>query len=76
MFQGWSRSPDSIKFEAERYFKCCGFLNDTEGVRCQEIAECTTPAGCPPCVDQFKGKINKAFNTAGGLGLFFSFTEV
>lgn len=73
--EGWNRAPDSLKFEAEKYFQCCGFRNDTEGVRCAEIPICNTVASCPPCVDQFKGKINGAFNTAGGLGLFFSFTE-
>ena len=35
-----------------------------------------TPADCPTCKSLIDTKIDKGFNAAGGLGLFFSLTEV
>lgn len=32
--------------------------------------------GCPTCLETLESKIDYAFNTAGGLGLFFAFTEL
>lgn len=31
---------------------------------------------CPPCLPKLEDKINYAFKLCGGLGIFFSFTEV
>ena len=31
--------------------------------------------GCPTCTEKLESKIGYAFNMAGGLGLFFAFTE-
>ena len=68
---------NETKYEAEQLFGCCGFSNQTEGVKCETIDACKTSLdSCPPCAERIQGKINYAFNAAGGLGLFFSFTEV
>ena len=42
-------------------------------------AECAVDGvttGCTPCRAVMEDKINYAFNSAGGVGLFFAFTEV
>jgi len=72
--QGWSKADNSTKFDAEKIFNCCGLTNSTtEGVRCEELP--CHQSGCSTCMDTIQEKINSAFNAAGGLGLFFSFTE-
>ncbi|TRY68470.1 hypothetical protein TCAL_06848 [Tigriopus californicus] len=74
--KGWNASSPELKFEAEQFFQCCGFEIANEGVRCSEIAACGESLTCPTCQGLLKGRINKAFNSAGGIGLFFSFTEL
>jgi len=74
---GWNVADNETKYEAEQLFGCCGFSNQTEGVKCETIDACKTSLdSCPPCAERIQGKINYAFNAAGGLGLFFSFTEI
>ena len=83
--QGWSHADNQTKLEAEQLFGCCGFDNHTQGIDCQAVDRCKTEQGtgefnngfnCPTCKAAIQDKINYAFNAAGGLGLFFSFTEV
>lgn len=74
--QGWNASSKELQFEAEQFFQCCGFENLSEGVRCEEIEACSPNLNCRPCKEFLKGRINKAFNSGGGIGLFFSFTEL
>lgn len=79
-FQGWQNAGPGLKLEAEQYFGCCGFKNFSEGVSCDQVEECKgsneTTTTCPTCEEAIQDKIDYAFNAAGGLGLFFSFTEV
>jgi len=70
---GWNAADNETKYEAEQLFQCCGFTNDTDGIDCEKLA-CYN--SCPPCSVRIQDKINYAFNAAGGLGLFFSFTEI
>jgi len=73
LIQGWNKADNATKFDAESIFNCCGLTNQTEGVRCDELS--CHKDGCSTCMDTIQEKINSAFNAAGGLGLFFSFTE-
>merc|ERR1712038_2213072 len=70
---GWNAADNETKYEAEQLFQCCGFTNDTDGIDCEKLA-CYD--SCPPCSVRIQDKINYAFNAAGGLGLFFSFTDL
>lgn len=72
----WNNAANSTKFDAEKAFHCCGLNNFTEGVECSKIPDCKgTPMGCPTCMQRIQDKTQAAFSVAGGLGLFFSFTE-
>jgi len=73
--KGWDSATDSTKKDAERIFDCCGLNNVTEGIECQKYTECGKQNNCLPCMGKITEKVDAAFNAAGGLGLFFSFTE-
>jgi tetraspanin-13/31 len=74
---GWNHSSDATKLQAEKYFGCCGFTNHTEGVECKKVPVCdNNGTHCPTCKEMIHDKIDYAFDAAGGLGLFFSFTEL
>lgn len=46
--------------------KCCNFAIVGKGDNC----------ACPPCMEKLESTISYAFRLCGGIGLFFSFTEV
>jgi len=87
---GWSHADNQTKLEAEQLFGCCGFDNHTQGIDCAAVNRCNPEQqgavefnsntkinwNCPTCKAAIQDKINYAFNAAGGLGLFFSFTEI
>lgn len=82
--EGWNRVPVDIKKEVQDTFLCCGFNSTTtdDHPSCEvvnrsccfdaKINECS----CMPCLPVLEDKINYAFKLCGGIGLFFSFTEV
>ena len=65
---------NSTKLEAEKFFGCCGFDDNSTGYMCDQVPECKV--SCSSCKVSIEDKIDSAFDTAGGLGLFFAFTEV
>jgi len=79
--KGWASADNQTKLDAEKFFDCCGLTNVTEeGYKCEEL-KCynvnkKSLESCGPCMPKIQDKINAAFNAAGGLGLFFSFTEL
>lgn len=79
LIQGWKVADNGTKMDTQTIFDCCGLKNVTEGYKCEAL-HCALPdkdiKKCNPCMDKIQEKINAAFNAAGGLGLFFSFTEL
>ncbi|XP_073983753.1 tetraspanin 97E isoform X1 [Rhodnius prolixus] len=87
--QGWSRVNMQLKAEVQKTFSCCGFddkihaINDSMGhPECLKDPVCC-PFGSPddcrctaPCMAKLQSTIDYAFKLCGGIGLFFSFTEV
>jgi len=75
---GWNNAPNSTKMDAETLFNCCGLEDVTEGVDCGTVTACGKQniTDCEPCLGKITEKVDAAFNAAGGLGLFFSFTEL
>ncbi len=73
---------NGTKLTAEKAFGCCGYRDGTtEGVDCLLVPGCTFNAttgqySCPTCEITIRSKIDYAFKAAGGVGIFFSFTEV
>ena len=89
--QGWKKADLDTILDAETAFFCCGFENQNPldpknrsanalgGYMCDKVPSCVDSKGgilCITCKEQVQDKINAAFNSVGGLGLFFAFTEV
>ncbi|KAI8422269.1 hypothetical protein MSG28_006156 [Choristoneura fumiferana] len=60
--QGWNKVNKDVKMEVQEQFQCC----DSKDIRCS----------CDPCMAKLKERIDYAFKLCGGIGLFFSFTEL
>lgn len=58
---------------AEQTFICCGLQDNSTGFECNTL-QCSP--NCPPCMEAIEDKVNSAFRYVGGLGLFFSLTEL
>jgi len=77
--RAWNKTPSEERQNVEEKLDCCGFNNIIETINatiaCQ--AECVSePVSCEPCKAVMAEKIDYAFNSAGGVGLFFAFTEI
>jgi tetraspanin-13/31 len=69
---GWNSADNATKADVENNFKCCGFHNTTDsGTGCAEKF-----SDRPTCESALENMINYGFRVSGGIGLFFSFTEV
>ncbi|XP_050081775.1 tetraspanin-13 [Anopheles aquasalis] len=90
--QGWTLASIEIKKEVQDKFLCCGFNSTTTGSganddvsshpSCEQVQLKCCPAGwlnnchCPPCSIMLEDSIGYAFRLSGGIGLFFSLTEI
>ncbi|MEE6515664.1 hypothetical protein FKM82_024606 [Ascaphus truei] len=78
----WSKMSDDTKTELESQLNCCGLLNTTEGraqfatdyALCKAI--CIQTKTCQTCGDVMLKHANEVLKILGGVGLFFSFTEI
>jgi len=52
------------------------FKDTTNTPDCHGLNATDAPPSCSSCFSHISGKVNYAFNAAGGVGLFFSFTEL
>lgn len=76
----WSVLSNSTRHELERSFDCCGLFNLTT-LRLQDDTSCsavckTKSSTCQMCGERFLKHSDKALKILGGVGLFFSFTEI
>ncbi|KAM7314066.1 tetraspanin-13 [Ixodes scapularis] len=86
--QGWEKAPASAKGQAERLFRCCGFEdNVTDPEPCQGVPTCCDPSQelstgaldeckCRGCWSALHQAIRNGLKITGGIGMFFSFTEL
>ena len=83
--EGWNTVPDTMRKQVQDTFLCCGFNSTStpsSDASCDIInKQCCSSSydvncQCPPCLPKLEDKINYAFKLCGGLGIFFSFTEV
>ncbi|XP_026278493.1 tetraspanin-13 isoform X1 [Frankliniella occidentalis] len=72
--KGWERVSESMKEEVEKMFSCCDFEKSANS-SVVPSKNCTQ-SNMPPCIDKLQTTIDHAFKLCGGIGLFFSFTEV
>lgn len=69
---GWDNADNATREDVQNAFQCCGFRNITEDESCtQKCPLCNIP-----CESKLETMINYGFRVSGGIGLFFSFTEL
>ncbi|XP_021513261.1 tetraspanin-31 isoform X1 [Meriones unguiculatus] len=76
----WWVMSNSTRHEFERNFDCCGLFNRTalhvrEETSCSAMCR-TRSSACQMCGEKFLKHSDKALKILGGVGLFFSFTEI
>ncbi|XP_028607979.1 tetraspanin-31 [Grammomys surdaster] len=76
----WWVLSNSTRHELERSFDCCGLFNLTT-LHLQDDTSCsamckTRSSMCQMCGEMFLKHSDKALKILGGVGLFFSFTEI
>ncbi|XP_011497001.1 PREDICTED: tetraspanin-31-A isoform X2 [Ceratosolen solmsi marchali] len=89
--QGWQQVDNQLKEKVEYTFHCCGFNkttsiieefssgNDSVCLKQTKVCCAYNPdpkCQCPSCMQKLQSTIDYAFKLCGGIGLFFSFTEV
>ncbi|XP_063159791.1 tetraspanin-13 [Candoia aspera] len=70
---GWNNT-NSARQDIERNLNCCGFHNTSEDTSCS--AKCFETQLCKPCAPIIKEYSGMVLRFVGGVGLFFSFTEI
>ncbi|XP_066529041.1 tetraspanin-31 [Hoplias malabaricus] len=77
----WGMMSNTTKIDLEKKLVCCGLFNKTENSVefaaersiCRAIQSCDP---CPTCGDKMLDHASEALRILGGVGLFFSFTEI
>uniref|UniRef100_A0AAY5KK15 Tetraspanin-31 n=1 Tax=Esox lucius TaxID=8010 RepID=A0AAY5KK15_ESOLU len=78
----WSLMSNNTKGELERQLDCCGLFNTTLGQPqfTKDMFSCTAACkgrdNCYTCGDKMLQHATEALKILGGVGLFFSFTEI
>lgn len=76
----WWVMSNSTRHELERSFDCCGLFNLTmpylqDDTSCGAMCK-TRSSACQMCGEKFLKHSDEALKILGGVGLFFSFTEI
>jgi len=75
--KAWKNIGNEEKHDIERNLDCCGWesVGNTTETGC--AAACAKePDTCNTCKARLTDKVDYAFNSSGGVGLFFAFTEI
>ncbi|CAG0918977.1 unnamed protein product [Notodromas monacha] len=86
----WNRAGNETHESIQQMFECCSFESlPPEGSTCEKIPACCDPGTnatdccrskstckCKTCRETLLPNLSYAYKVSGGLGLFFSFTEV
>ncbi|XP_028453703.1 tetraspanin-13b isoform X2 [Perca fluviatilis] len=70
---GWNNS-QSTQRDVEKSLNCCGFRQVEASLSCD--AACFPNNSCSPCADKIQEHAGEVLRFVGGIGLFFSFTEI
>ncbi|XP_040570319.1 tetraspanin-13 isoform X2 [Lepeophtheirus salmonis] len=75
--KAWEHLNDNSQKSVEIKLQCCGFDSHI-GRNCSTIPGCEkdTNPSCLTCLEVIEPMLNKAFNSVGTIGLFFSFIEL
>jgi tetraspanin-13/31 len=75
--KGWKMTSNETICFAEKQFKCCGFDNElSPDCSPTSYKVCADSGGRPPCDKEIFNAAHDSLQAAGGIGLFFSFTEI
>ncbi|XP_062871695.1 tetraspanin-31 [Trichomycterus rosablanca] len=78
----WRIMSNDTKMDLENKLDCCGLFNTTMNHKDfdEDFAICRAPCtkhnGCTTCGDKMLQHASEALRILGGVGLFFSFTEI
>ncbi|XP_063321385.1 tetraspanin-31 [Pelmatolapia mariae] len=79
MNSAWGIMENKTKEDLESQLNCCGLFNTTQQFN-QDFescpAKCVNNGGCVPCGTKMLDHATEALKILGGVGLFFSFTEI
>uniref|UniRef100_A0A3Q3N3P2 Tetraspanin 13b n=1 Tax=Mastacembelus armatus TaxID=205130 RepID=A0A3Q3N3P2_9TELE len=70
---GWNNSL-STQRDVEKNLNCCGFQQVDPNGTCD--AACFPNHSCLPCADKIQEHVGEVLHFVGGIGFFFSFTEI
>ncbi|KAF7645797.1 hypothetical protein LDENG_00198190 [Lucifuga dentata] len=70
---GWDNS-QSTQRDVEKSLNCCGFKHVDFNRTCEAL--CFHSQSCLPCADMIEEHVGEVLRFVGGIGLFFSFTEI
>ncbi|XP_033505839.1 tetraspanin-13b isoform X3 [Epinephelus lanceolatus] len=70
---GWNNS-QSTQRDVEKSLNCCGFKQVDPNISCD--AACFPNHSCLPCANKIQEHAGEVLRFVGGIGLFFSFTEI
>ncbi|XP_069576763.1 tetraspanin-13b isoform X2 [Brachyistius frenatus] len=70
---GWNNS-ESTQRDVEKSLNCCGFKHVDPNDTCAAV--CFSNHVCLPCADKIQENAGGVLHVVGGIGLFFSFTEL
>ncbi|XP_048882981.1 tetraspanin-13a [Brienomyrus brachyistius] len=70
---GWNNS-ESMQRDVEKTLDCCGFSSVDYDGTCD--AACSHDFQCSPCKAKIEEHAEEVLRFVGGVGLFFSFTEI
>ncbi|XP_010871498.1 tetraspanin-13b [Esox lucius] len=70
---GWNNS-HTTQGDVEKSLNCCGFRQVDQNGTCS--AACFHNLSCQPCAQQIQEHAGEVLRFVGGIGLFFSFTEI
>lgn len=71
---GWNKS-EATHSDIEKTLDCCGFYS-VNNVSCAARCFHNTPVSCEPCSNIIQQYAGEVLQFVGGIGLFFSFTEI
>ncbi|XP_053323632.1 tetraspanin-13 [Spea bombifrons] len=70
---GWNHT-QGAQHDIEKNLNCCGFNNYTKDSSC--AAPCFGTPECPTCASIIERHAEEVLRIVGGIGFFFSFTEI
>ncbi|XP_029360494.1 tetraspanin-13a [Echeneis naucrates] len=72
---GWNKSKDTQQ-DLEKRLNCCGFSSVNYNGTCAASCFSESSPSCNPCSPQIQSYAEEVLKALGGVGLFFSFTEI